>query len=138
MWCYLLSYSVILPQYDFISPPSILDFAQLQRQYGLDLHDALYIERDLQYISDGSIGVPGLILLNPFFKVIYVKVYSSAHSYDRQTPGPYEPAHRGNRTAKVNTGLLDRQEPLLYKGFLTRPGAISPAWRYVFLFFQSN
>ena len=65
----------------------------------------------------GSVGVPGLMLLNPLLQVDKVKVNPAAHPDNGETPGPNQFPDRRNGPSKEDRCLFHGQEPGFYLAF---------------------
>ncbi len=60
----------------------------------------------------GLIGVSGLMRLNPFIEVEYIKVDSLAYLYNGQATSPYKLTEGRDRPAQVNRSLWNGKKPL--------------------------
>jgi len=88
----------------------------------------------LAYKKDFLKGVPGLVGINPFIKIVYIQVNPLAHLYAGQATGPDKLTEGRHGTAQVNGSLWNGKEPLS-KGFTL--GILNPVRLCNCLFFQS-
>lgn len=58
------------------------------------------------------IGILGLVLFYPLFKVVYVKMYSFTNFYKGQATCPYQLPDTPDTPTKIFSGLFDSEESL--------------------------